>query len=189
MDLHEDDVEAFEQICQWLYTRACPTLQWDTFDQHSFFFRRITTAYAAAEKYGMAKLKNHLIDLLFSCQKCFPEAPHPEIENVKYVYDTTPTNSPLRRLMIGWFTWPVNRTISRIEVSPYTLSTVPEFAIDVACNAIHSLNSSGEKSPFDLSELEREINFHEEVPRDLEHSDDEDNITINSEAAHESGVE
>lgn len=137
----------------------------------------------------MAKLKNHLIDLLFSCQKDIPQGPHPEIENVKYVYSTTPTNSPLRWLFVSWFTWPVNRTMARIEISSDTLSTVPEFTIDLACNAMYKLHDMGGKNPFEMSALSRKLIYHEDVPGDQDYSDNDNNIAPNSEEAHESDME
>lgn len=189
MDLHEDDIEAFEPICQWLYSQAREVLEYDTAHGYVSSFDRITKVYAAAEKYGMTKLKNHLIGLLFTYQRHFPGAPPPDIENVRYVYSTTPTKSPMRRFLVAWYTWSLNETMWELDTSLEILSIVPEFAGDLAYSAVKRLNCSGEKNPFEMCEWERRLIYYEDVSGNQERSDDEDNMTIDSKAASHSDVQ
>lgn len=70
-DLDDDDAAAFGIITEWLYTKKCKLPQYTQDHGSEPYFMSLATVYAAAEKYGMMKLKNDLIDLLFLFKVCY----------------------------------------------------------------------------------------------------------------------
>ena len=125
MDLVEDDAAAFDQIFNWLYhenlnsgvDKVCPPL-------------RICQIYATAEKYGMVNLKNHIVGRIMRTAKNERIIPHLDV--VKYVYSTTPSNSPLRRLFVALYIWHVDKKYWASRVTSASLSEIPDFAADLA---------------------------------------------------------
>ena len=110
---------------------------------------RLVKVYATAEKYGMTSLKNELIDLLFTFRRASPRPKPPTSNIIDYVYDTTPTNSPLRKLLVAWYTWHVHKDWYADGTTPTMLSQTPEFAADLTCSMSLKANGMTKSSPLD----------------------------------------
>ena len=111
------------------------------------YFMRLAEVYAAAEKYEIMGLKNALVDLVFHLKKADPKPKPPASAVLTYVYSTTPTNSPLRRLLVAWYTWHVDVTWYDTEDSLTTLYEIPEFAAELACSNGRRMNGITKSSP------------------------------------------
>lgn len=123
MDLVEDDALVFNQISNWLYTGK---LNPPATERYLIRFQ----VYATAEKYGIVNLKNHFIYTLF--KRAIHEQIIPKMDSVKYVYSTTPSNSPLRKLFVGLYIWYMDKELWASMVSSASLREVPDFAVDMA---------------------------------------------------------
>lgn len=124
------------------------------------YFVRLARVYATAEKYGITALKNTLLDLVFHLKRADAK-PRPPTSNVlSYVYNTTPTTSPLRRLLVAWYTWHVDFRWYDTEDGLKTLYDLPEFAAELACSNARKMNGLIKFSPlYGKSEV-----YHEGVP-------------------------
>lgn len=107
---------------------------------------RLVNVYAAAEKYAMVDLKNDLIDLLFRLKRAEPKLKPPPCAAISYSYNCTPRRSPLRKLLVAWYTWHVDKEWYGYETTPDMLSEVPDFAVDLLCSMGQKIDKA---SPFD----------------------------------------
>ena len=124
------------------------------------YFLRLAEVYAVAETYEITELKNTLIDLVFRLKRASPKPKPPTSTVLTYVYNTTPTNSPLRRLLVAWYTWHVYATWYDTEDCLETLYEVPEFAAELACSNGRKMSGLIKSSPlYGKSEA-----YHEGVP-------------------------
>ena len=124
MDLVEDDAIVFDRICNWLYTGKLNICV------DKAYYTRYGEVYATAEKYSMVNLKNYLVGHLV--RRARYGRTIPPIDVVKYVYSTTPLNSPLRKLFIALYIWYMDKELWASMVSSASLSEVPDFAADLA---------------------------------------------------------
>ena len=124
MDLVEEDAVVFDRISNWLYTGKLNICV------DKAYYTRYGEVYATAEKYGMVNLKNYLIGHLIRRAKYGRTVPPTDV--VKYVYSTTPSNSPLRKLFIALYIWYMDKELWASMVSSASLSEVPDFAADLA---------------------------------------------------------
>lgn len=145
--MDEEDPAAFGIISKWLYTNVCKLPKYDADEGSEPYFMHLATVYAAAEKYGITHLKNDLIELLFDFKKSLPNAKPPTFKVVSYVYGNTPQNSPLRKLLVVWFTWHINLKFYIHEGAADLLNLVPDFAADLACSLGSKMHNSQTSSP------------------------------------------
>ena len=120
----EDDPLVFDRISNWLYTGKVGL------NSDKTYYERYVKVYAIAEKYGMVNLKNYLVGRLIS--RATYGWTIPPMDVVKYVYSTTPSNSPLRKLFVALYVWYMNKEFWASMVSSASLREVPDFAVDFA---------------------------------------------------------
>ena len=118
----------------------------DLFEPH---FTRLTSIYVTAEKYCMTELKNEIIDLLFRFRRASPRPKPPSTDIISYIYGNTPSNSPLRQLVVDWYTWHVNKEWYQQDTTRVTLREYPDFAVDLACSMSLKANGVTKSSPLD----------------------------------------
>ena len=124
------------------------------------YFMRLAEVYAVAEKYEITGLENSLINLVFRLKKASPRSKPPTFTVLNYVYDITPSNSPLRKLLVAWYTWHVDAMWYGTEDSFKTLYDIPEFAVELACSNGRRMGGLVKSSPlYGKSEL-----YHEGIP-------------------------
>ena len=124
MDLVEDDALVFDQFSNWLYIGKVNLPAEDSYGM------RYVQIYVTAEKYGMVNLKNYLICHLFRKAQRGPIIPAMDI--VKYVYSTTPSSSPLRKLFVELYLAYMRKNYWRSKDYSAELREVPDFAVDFA---------------------------------------------------------
>ncbi|KAI4248718.1 MAG: hypothetical protein L6R42_009174 [Xanthoria sp. 1 TBL-2021] len=104
IELEEDDVDVFEHFMQWLHSREIDIAQ---VSDRKRRFTQLSRLYVFADKYGIVRLKNHVMTMLFDTIK------HPErtyrtgepgshcirIETMDYVYYNTVRGSLLRKFI------------------------------------------------------------------------------------------
>ena len=122
---------------------------------------RLAKVYAAAEKYGIIELKNTLIDLLFRMTRAIPRPKPPTYTVLRYVYNTTPTSSPLRSLLVAWYTWHIDATWYETNDILGTLYEIPDFAAELAYSNGTRMSGLVKSSPF---YVKPEV-YHEDVPK------------------------
>ena len=113
------------------------------------YFTRLTSIYVTAEKYCMIALKNEVIDLIFRFRRASPRPKPPSSDIVGVVYDNTPAESPLRRLVVDWYTWHVNKEWYQQDTTRAILRECPDFAVDLACSMSLRANGLTNSSPLD----------------------------------------
>ena len=140
-------------------------------DSHSSepFLMQLATVYATAEKFGILKLKNDLIDLLFRFRRADSIPKPPSSNTVSYFYSTTPPKSPLRKIFVAWYTWHVNQAWYGHSSTPDILSEMPDFAADLACSMALKNGGLPKSSPLDS----KSYIYHEVSPQDRTTSDND----------------
>ena len=113
------------------------------------YFTRLTSIYVTAEKYCMIALKNEIIDLFFRFRRASPRPKPPSSDIISYIYGNTPSNSPLRQLVVDWYTWHVNKEWYQQDTTRVTLRECPDFAVDLACSMSLKANGVTKSSPLD----------------------------------------
>lgn len=104
-------------------------------DDFESYFMRLASIYVAAEKYCIVRLKNEALDLFFRFRRASPRPKPPSSDVISYIYGNTPENSPLRRLVVDWYTWHVNKEWYQQETTKAMLREHTDFAVDLACSA------------------------------------------------------
>ncbi|MCJ1246072.1 hypothetical protein MMC30_003276 [Trapelia coarctata] len=93
--LESDDPRVFEVFTSWLYTRKlCYTYQDILTHCNS---HRLTELYVFGDRYDIPMLRNDAIDALVENWKVRSDMP---FSSFRRVYDATPPNNPLRRLLV-----------------------------------------------------------------------------------------
>lgn len=167
--LEDDEPEAFENICQWLYNKACELPPTNIGEGYSPFLWSVAKSYAAAEKYGMVALKNYLIDRFFVFGASLKSLRSPAPTIVQYVYRQTPTKSPLRRLFVAFYVWKSNPGWYEHDYTRRLMRTIPDFAIDLACTMGTVIHDFPANNPFEGSS-----HIYHEVMSPTEHGQDND---------------
>ena len=96
MSLPTVDLHIFRMFTHWLYSRRCPfcsVLNPNRKDKN--LFAALCKLYLFAEQYMIPTLKNHLLRPLFRCAK----KRIPRHEEVWYMYENTPPNSAVRKML------------------------------------------------------------------------------------------
>ena len=171
-DLDEDDPQAFRIITQWLYTDRCRLPKYNANSGSGTYFMNLVTVYAVAEKYSIVLLKNELINQLIDFKKIKPMPKPPPTKVVSYAYSTTPATSPLRQLLVAWYTWHIDLSFYTYDSTPEILSSMPDFAADVACSLGSKLKGVVKSSPFDGDPTI----YHEDIRSAADESRKEENI-------------
>lgn len=133
IDLPEDDPEAFERLVQWLYTKSydiLPSAE-EYSDDDKMIFMRLAKLYVAADKYGIVRLKNDVVDRWYKTQA--DRIQRPNIEHaVDYIYENTTSGSKLREIVVAHFVWLINYKWYKRPSTRIVLGQRPELATDVA---------------------------------------------------------
>ena len=130
MNLPEDNVVSWEQIVRWLYLDECGTgfyILPEKPDDADLV--RIATTYTLAEKYDMVKLKNKIC--LELCALLGISSP-PSTTFATIIYNNTPPNAPLRKLLVDWYVWYSVLSWDEYIVTRELLRDLPELARDFA---------------------------------------------------------
>lgn len=157
IDLPEDDPEAFERLVQWLYTKSydiLPSAE-EYCDDDKMIFMRLAKLYVAADKYGIVRLKNDVVDRWYKTQ-----ADRIQRRNISkavdYIYENTTSGSKLREIVVAYFVWRINCSWYKRPSTRIRLGKRPEFATDVAI-AMSQRVMDNQKNPFLLDSS----HFHE----------------------------
>jgi hypothetical protein len=105
IDLPDDPVDVVSDYIKWLYYDTIPDKQYEAVantheeraEEAEKVFVVLAEAYVFGEKIVDMKYKNAVLQTMFTAQKAFRWNMGPE--SVKIVYEGTPPQSPLRRLI------------------------------------------------------------------------------------------
>lgn len=146
IELEEDDVDVFEHFMQWLHSREIDIAQ---VSDRKRRFTHLSRLYVFADKYGIVRLKNHVMTMLFDTIK------HPEgtyrtgepgshcirIETLDYVYYNTVRGSLLRKFIAAICVWCFSlENLEREDLWTHLLSC-PELAMDLGINLAQRANN------------------------------------------------
>lgn len=154
MKLADDDAATFELFVQWLYTQQYEI----TTEKKQGIARMLEPVrlYVLAEKYDIVKLKNKICRKLYEGRTVHGFGPCKN--TVECAYDNLPQSSPMRRMLVDWYTWHVTCRWFEYEENQKWLPRVPEFAADLAVALSKKSRSSTGESPLELGVA----NYYEE---------------------------
>lgn len=157
MSLPEDDPEAFERLVQWLYTKSYDILPsvGEYGGDDKMIFMRLAKLYVAADKYGIVRLKNDVVDRWYKFRADHTQLPH-VYQAVDYVYENTTSGSKLREIVVASYVWEINYEWYKLNSIRKWLGKRPEFTTDVAI-AMSQRVTDSQKNPFLLDSF----HFHE----------------------------
>ena len=158
MTLPEDDAETVDRMIQWLYSGKYKIDEeaLKDFQRSQVILMQLARLYVCADKYGIIKLKDDIIDQVHIAQK--PEGTYlPGSDIISYVYQNTTKGSRLRRLIVEWFAWYGSASWFGDSAVQAILCQVPEFLADMVAKVI--AKNEGAKDPWE----QPVSSFHERV--------------------------
>ncbi|KAI9796507.1 MAG: hypothetical protein M1835_003841 [Candelina submexicana] len=141
--LSDDSVDTFRSFYGWLYTQ-----QLQPSNEQELTSSKLVKLYVLADKIGATMLKNQIIDSI-NLIHSRPEAKLPSGETIDYLFEHTPANSPIQRLLIDRFAFNINPKI--IDVA--CLSDRPVgFTAGIAMVNLRRMprRLRNEKAPFEI---------------------------------------
>ena len=150
MTLPEDDAQAFDSLIQWLYSGKLPNIAKTAFEesveQFDKLFMQLALLYVTADKYDIRELQNHVMSYI--CELKRDKCAHtPGSNMIDYIYDSSPQNSPFRRLLVQWYVWCVPPRAYSHSLIPDWLRPRSDFAVDLVIE--FALRASGGKNPWE----------------------------------------
>jgi hypothetical protein len=101
IDLSVDPVDIVSDYIKWLYYDTIPNKQYEavanTYEEREKVFVALAKSYVFGEKIIDVRYKNAVLQAIFTAQRALHWYMGPE--SVKIVYEGTPPQSPLRRLI------------------------------------------------------------------------------------------
>ncbi|CAI9627700.1 unnamed protein product [Alternaria burnsii] len=152
IDLSVDPVDIVSDYIKWLYCDNIPNKQYeavaDTYEEKEKVFVALAKSYVFGEKIIDVRYKNAVLQAIFTAQRALHWYMGPE--SVKIVYEGTPPQSPLRRLVaenvayvaiddskeiVGWMqefdTYPREALVDALKATVKVRSEDPESRPDV----------------------------------------------------------
>jgi hypothetical protein len=161
LHLPEGDADTFERFVQWIYSGEYILSGFKTgtatFDSHN----QLAELYTLADKLQVYRLKNDIVNKFFDLMIDEPALP-PQISTICYIYENSTWNSPLRRLMVDWYTWGFCLQWYNGDDAKATLSECPEFAVDLAIAMAKRV-----ADPYTMSPLVGKAKRYHEKAKDL----------------------
>lgn len=135
VELFDDDPRAFELLVKWLYQGKIDNVSDMPMDKKWGFADACQQLYILCDKINLPQLKNLAIDQFR--KGCNEAGLVPGPEEMKPVYDKTPSSSPFRKLVSKIAARQIMDPESESDASTYRkcFEGSPDFAIDVI-NAI-----------------------------------------------------
>lgn len=132
MKLPKDDSDTVDRMLQWVYFNKFSLDQEavKTEDNAQITYTQLAALYVAADKYGIVRLKNDIIDILFKIQNR-DDAVFPQDDVVIYIYNNTTAVSGLRRLIVAVYVWRVGYPWFIAPASHGYMRTLPDLALDL----------------------------------------------------------
>lgn len=145
MDLPDDDVESFERMAHWLYTKDLGLPKPVTKETASQWYWQLAKLNTLADKYEMTTLGNIIVDELFELhgKDNFP----PQMDVITYVYENTTEKSSFRKLMVAWCVWRIDYKWYKKASTRDVILELPEFAADLAIALALRAGFTTEKDP------------------------------------------
>lgn len=101
------DPDIFSLFIDWLYRKTLPQISRNDEETAKAQVEQYVKLYLSAEEWGIADLKNLIIDTIRARKTCdmgwFPAGP------IKHIYDRTESGSPLRRYIVDNFLFKSSR--------------------------------------------------------------------------------
>lgn len=135
MTLPEDDVQAFDNIIQRLYSGKLLNMTIlngkESREQAKEVYLQLAVLYVTADKYDIYGLQNEIIDLICTSNQHQGRI-SPGGKVIAYIYENSVQNSPFRRLLVQWYAWSIRLDWYSLPTMSQWLSRRPEFAADLA---------------------------------------------------------
>ena len=147
MDLPDDDVESFEQMAHWLYTKDLGLPKPVTEETTKQCYWQLAGLNTLADKYEMTSLSNIIVDELFELYGHSINTIPPHMDVITYVYENTTEKSSFRKVMVAWYVWRIDyRWYKQASTRDFILE-LPEFAADLAIALTLRAGFTTEKNP------------------------------------------
>lgn len=158
MTLPEDDPEVFEAFVQWLYHQYYEIPASDLRHEQARYLSQTMQLFILADKHGVAKLKNGIIDALVRNAQ-FKRTP-PSNLAVHHIYEFTPPSSGIRGLLGDWFACETPRSWFQTSATHKWLREHPDFAADIVA-AMARFESSSQRSNY-FKSLSSGLKYHKD---------------------------
>lgn len=158
VELLDEHPEAFELLVKWLYQGKLENVSDMPIDKKWDYADSCQKLYTLCDKINLPQLKNMAIDQFR--RGCNEAGLVPGPEEIKSIYDTTPPNSPLRKLVSQIAARQIMDPESECDAASYRMcfESSADFAIDVVA-AIRE--GSGPKLFNDPTEERHRCCYHE----------------------------
>ncbi|KAL8680119.1 MAG: hypothetical protein Q9186_003643 [Xanthomendoza sp. 1 TL-2023] len=160
MTLPDDDAIQFDHLVRWLYKRNLDTFPLSAVESGKFRWTSLFEFYVLADKYDIVPLKNDIMDLCFSVREriLHRDKGYGIVlpRDIRCVFENTIHGSQLRRFVVVYFAWHVDRDWCHGEQTFDWLELIPEFSTELVMALTSCLQ--GREDPFNDRQ-----SFHEHV--------------------------
>lgn len=151
MELSEDSPEAFELLVQWLNQGRLEVSWSGDNDPIHMVYGQMIRLYLTADNYQITSLMDSVIRILFNvvkhgCEECTKCLGEPPLAIVNPIYSNSTQGCQLRNFVVACYAWLRNFGWYEIEDTSRRLSTIPEFASDLAVTLVSRLKDGDNDS-------------------------------------------
>lgn len=144
MELVEEDEDTFDRFIQWLYSQQYE-MPGEKAEGGGEFMEPLKL-FVLGEKYDVSKLKDLLMTRLFARGKLTGSPP--QLAGIAYVYENTPTNSKVRKLLADWYACKVSLSWYKGDVAQRWFGEHPDFMMDVMLSFVNHTSRQHQHNPF-----------------------------------------
>ncbi len=158
MTLPEDDPEIFGAFVQWLYHQYYEVPASDLSHEPARYLTQTMQLFILADKHGVTKLKNGIIDALVRNAQ-LKKTP-PSHFAIHQIYEFTPPSSGIRVLLADWYACHAAPWWLQEPTTNTWLREHPDFAADVIA-AMARFESSAQRSNY-FKSLSSGLKYHKD---------------------------
>lgn len=149
MSLPDDEGDIVDRVVMWLYTRGSIKLEGDMPSQ----LWLVAKLSIFADKYHIIKLKNQLIDELYSLYDRGATLVALKDDFFGFFYRHVPKSSKIRQLLSRWAVIDIPWSVLSSDGFHSMLREQPEFAADLTVAFALNLQNPSTQNPFEISKL------------------------------------
>jgi len=158
MTLPEDDPEVFEAFVQWLYHQYYEIPASDLRHEQARYLSQTMQLFILADKHGVAKLKNGIIDALV--RNAQSKRTPPSRFAIHQIYEFTPPGSGIRVLLADWYACQAPPSWLQEPTTNTWLRERPDFAADMVA-AMARFETNSQKNDY-FKSLSSGLKYHKD---------------------------
>jgi len=142
----EDDVETFERLVQWVYTRALNLSSYETEAETEAHYLALARLFVLADKLQIPMLKT--LTVLTMYESVDKAKWVPPLEVIGHVYANSHRRCGLRRLLVDSYIWRLDYEWYDTDTTVDTLLPVDEFTAELAVGLAQRISHPERLDPF-----------------------------------------